>query len=312
MTTTPHSIITAQQLTKTFVDFWRRPRVEAVRAIDFQVNEGEIFGLLGPNGSGKSTTIKMLLGLLFPTSGRLTLFGKPPQDIDVKARIGYLPENTYLYPNLTPGETLDFYGSLFGLAKPERQKRTQELLDMVGLAHAQRRAVGEFSKGMARRIGLAAALINDPALIILDEPTSGLDPQGTRQVKDLILELAKRGKTILLTSHLLADVEDICSRIAILYAGKIHAAGTLDSLLTQTDETRLTFRTPENPQDLQHILSALRDALKAEPRLDHPRQNLEEYFLSVIQAASQQEGSRTSGARNQTGLAPFLQSSTPS
>ena len=185
-------------LSKTFRDFWRRPRVEAVRSISFAIPAGQVFGLLGPNGSGKSTTIKMILGLLFPTAGTLEVLGASPRSTAVKSRIGYLPEESYLYPHLTPLETLAFYARLFRLPAAEARARIDQLLDMIGLAHARHRPVGEFSKGMARRIGLAQALLNDPDLVILDEPTAGLDPQGTRQVKDLILALAARGKTVLL------------------------------------------------------------------------------------------------------------------
>ena len=171
-------VIRAVGLTKTFKDFWGRPKARAVDNVDFEVRRGEVFGLLGPNGSGKSTTIKMLLGLLYPTKGQVTVFGESPRDVKTKARIGYLPEESYLYRYLSPGETLDFFGNLFALDAGDRQKRTEQLIEMVGLGNARTRTVGEFSKGMQRRIGLAQALINDPDLVILDEPTAGLDPIG--------------------------------------------------------------------------------------------------------------------------------------
>jgi ABC-2 type transport system ATP-binding protein len=180
-------VVEADGLTKVFSDFWMRRKAVAVDGISFGIRRDEIFGLLGPNGSGKSTTIKMILGLLHRSKGRLTVFGKDPSDVDVKRRIGYLPEESYLYRFLTPTETLDFYGRLFGLSHAVRRRRTEELLAMVGLTHVAHRQVGEFSKGMARRLGIAQALINDPDLLILDEPTSGLDPLGSRQVKDLLL-----------------------------------------------------------------------------------------------------------------------------
>ncbi len=302
--------IQAQSLTKTFRDFWHRPRVEAVRSISFSVPTGQVFGLLGPNGSGKSTTIKMILGLLFPTSGSLEVLGASPRSTAVKSRIGYLPEESYLYPHLTPLETLTFYAHLFRIPPAEARIRIEQLLDMIGLSHARHRPVGEFSKGMARRIGLAQALLNDPDLVILDEPTSGLDPQGTRQVKDLILALAARGKTVLLTSHLLADVEDVCQQVAILFNGRILAHGTLDELLAQKDKTTLTFPTPSDPLTLRHILDAARAALGTDPTLDHPRQPLEPYFLNIIQAASRSSTSPSSGATPAAPLAPFLQSKT--
>ncbi|NQT93022.1 MAG: ABC transporter ATP-binding protein, partial [Lentisphaerae bacterium] len=214
-------VVEIRELTKVFRDFWRRPKVRAVDGLNLDIMPGEIFGLLGPNGSGKTTTLKILLGLLFPTSGSLLVFNHSPRDVQTKSRIGYLPEESYLYKYLTPRETLDFYGKLFNIGRRERKRRIDELLEMVDLADAAHRVVGEFSKGMARRVGLAQALINDPELVILDEPTSGLDPIGCRQVKDLMLALAQRGKTIILSSHLLADVEDVCDRIAILYKGKV-------------------------------------------------------------------------------------------
>ena len=298
--------IYADNLSKTFRDFWRRPRVEAVRSISFDVPAGQVFGLLGPNGSGKSTTIQMILGLLFPTAGRLEVLGDSPRAVAVKSRIGYLPEESYLYPQLTPLETLTFYARLFRLPRAVARERIDQLLEMIGLAHARRRPVGEFSKGMARRIGLAQALLNDPDLVILDEPTAGLDPQGTRQVKDLLLALAARGKTILLTSHLLADVEDVCRQVAILFNGRILAQGTLDGLLAQKDKTTLTFPTPADPLTLRKVLDAARAALGAEPALDHPRQALEPFFLDVVAAAARAAAAPVAGAEPAAPLAPFL------
>ena len=300
--------IQAQNLSKTFRDFWQRPRVEAVRGVSFAVPAGQVFGLLGPNGSGKSTTIKMILGLLFPTAGTLEVLGASPRSTAVKSRIGYLPEESYLYPHLTPLETLTFYARLFRLPAAIARDRIEQLLEMIGLAHARHRPVGEFSKGMARRIGLAQALLNDPDLVILDEPTSGLDPQGTRQVKDLILALAARGKTILLTSHLLADVEDVCQQVAILFNGRILAHGTLDSLLAQKDKTTLTVPTPPDPLTLQKVLAAARAALGADPALDHPRQPLEPYFLEVVEKA-RRSATESSGVGPSDRLAEYLSSS---
>ena len=224
-------VVSVRGLTKVFKDFWNRPKARAVDNVDFEVRRGEVFGLLGPNGSGKSTTVKLLLGLLNPTKGHIEVFGHSPRHVQTKSRIGYLPEESYLYRYLNSRETLDFFGNLFQLSKGERDNRAEQLLEMVGLSQTQTRAVGEFSKGMQRRIGLAQALINDPDLVILDEPTSGLDPIGCREVKDLIVALARRGKTVILSSHLLADVEDVCDRVVIYYGGKIQAAGTLKELL---------------------------------------------------------------------------------
>ena len=298
-------VVRAVGLLKIFRDFWNRPKAKAVNDIDFEVREGEVLGLLGPNGSGKSTTVKMLLGLLYPTGGRLTVFGKSPRDVSIKKRIGYLPEETYLYKYLTAFETLDFFASLFNLSKADRTKRCEQLLDMVGLAHARNRPVGEFSKGMARRIGLAQAMINDPALLILDEPTSGLDPLGCREVKDLIQMLKKRGKTVIVTSHLLSDVEDVCDRVIILYGGKIRAQGALNDLLSIEKKERIT--TPALPPDvMKKVLSVLRENLKDDEfRVDHPRMSLEEFFLDVVNKA-RVEHVETFGARSSGHIAEYL------
>src|SRR5438128_5153854 len=240
MTPSTDIVVAVRGLTKVFKDFWNRPKARAVDAVDFEVRRGEVFGLLGPNGSGKSTTVKLILGLLYPTKGQIEVFGRSPRHVATKARIGYLPEESYLYRYLNSRETLDFFGNLFELPKGERQNRADQLLEMVGLSQAHLRAVGEFSKGMQRRIGLAQALINDPDLIILDEPTSGLDPIGCREVKDLIVALARRGKTVILSSHLLSDVEDVCDRVVIYYGGRIQAMGTLKELLATPDAICIT------------------------------------------------------------------------
>ena len=299
-------IVDAVGLTKTFTDFWLRSTAKAVDGIDFHIDRHEIFGLLGPNGSGKSTTIKMILGLLHKTRGRLVVFGRDPSDVAVKRKIGYLPEETYLYRFLNPTETLDYYGKLFGLDRRTRNRRTAELLEMVGLEGVAHRPAGEFSKGMARRLGLAQALVNDPELLILDEPTSGLDPLGTRQVKDLILELGRRGKTILLTSHLLADVEDVCDRMVILYGGKIRAAGTSDELLADTQHTLL-----RTPRLSEVAIAAVDRALQSAQgvgieSVESPRQTLESLFLDIVERA-RAEQLATSGAQSGGRIASFLQ-----
>ncbi len=303
-------IISSVGLTKVFRDFWGRPKAKAVNDLDFEVRQGEVLGLLGPNGSGKSTTIKMLLGLLYPSGGRLTVFGKSPRDVAIKKLIGYLPEETYLYKYLTAYETLDFFASLFGLSREERKKRCDQLLDMVGLSHARNRPVGEFSKGMARRIGLAQAMINDPQLLILDEPTSGLDPLGCREVKDLILMLKKRGKTVVVTSHLLSDVEDVCDRVLILYGGKIRAEGSLDKLLSI--EKRSIISTPQlSPEILTRVLTILRENLsEGDFSVEHPHMTLEEFFLDVVNRAKQ-ESVETFGARSGGNIAEYLSEGVP-
>ena len=278
-------VVSAVGLTKVFKDFWGRPKAKAVNDIDFEIKKGEVIGLLGPNGSGKSTTVKMILGLLYPTAGQLSVLGRAPQAVESKKEIGYLPEESYLYKYLTAEETLDFFGSLFDLSKEERERRIEQLLDMVGMSHARRRRVGEFSKGMARRIGLAQAMINDPEFLILDEPTSGLDPLGCKEVKDLILMLKKRGKTVLVTSHLLSDVEDVCDRVIILFGGKIRAQGTMNELLTVSDSTCITVPTLKH-DEMDKLLAELRkDYSEGEISVSHPRRSLEEYFLNVISEA---------------------------
>ncbi len=306
------TVVSVQGLVKVFKDFWGRPKAHAVNNVSFQVRKGEVFGLLGPNGSGKSTTVKLLLGLLNPTRGHIEVFGRSTRHVATKRRIGYLPEESYLYRYLNSGETLDFFGSLFNLPPDERKQRTEQLLEMVGLDKVRRRTVGEFSKGMQRRIGLAQALINDPDLIILDEPTSGLDPIGCREVKDLIVELARRGKTVILSSHLLADVEDVCDRVVIYYGGKIQAIGSLNELLVTPDRLRIT--TPElDRSTLENVLQIIRKDLTQRGRnassvvVDAPTQNLESYFLSVVEKARSSE-EETSGATSGGSVAEYLRS----
>src|ERR1035437_8957360 len=298
-------VVSVRGLTKVFKDFWNRPKARAVDNVDFEVRRGEVFGLLGPNGSGKSTTVKLLLGLLNPTRGHIEVFGHSPRHVQTKSRIGYLPEESYLYRYLNSRETLDFFGNLFHLSKSDRENRTEQLLEMVGLGKTQTRAVGEFSKGMQRRIGLAQALINDPDLVILDEPTAGLDPIGCREVKDLIIALARRGKTVILSSHLLSDVEDVCDRVVIYYGGKIQAAGTLKDLLATPDTLRIT--TPVLPrQTLERVLEIIRkDVSTGEVRVDNPTQNLESYFLDVV-AKARAEAAETSGGQSGARVAEYL------
>lgn len=300
-------IVEAVGLTKVFKDFWMRPKARAVDNVDLTIHAHEIFGLLGPNGSGKSTIIKMILGLLHKTRGRLSVFGKPPSDVIVKKHIGFLPEESYLYRFLNPRETLDYYGKLFGLDRKIRRRRTDELLEMVGLTQVAHRAIGEFSKGMTRRIGIAQALINDPEFLILDEPTSGLDPIGTRQVKDLILELGKRGKTILLSSHLLADVEDVCDRMVMLYGGKIRAQGTVEELLCDTQRTMI-----EVPRLKVETISRIEQIIQEEEgfaidKVHAPRQKLEQLFMEIVEKARREQVA-TSGALDGGPTAAFLRS----
>jgi ABC-2 type transport system ATP-binding protein len=273
-------------LSKVYADFWGRPRVTALDKLSLEVQEGEVFGLLGPNGSGKTTTIKLLLGLIRATRGDAFVFGRDPGDRAVKARIGYLPEETYLYKFLDAEETLGFFGGLFGLPRATIRTRAKELIQMVGLGHARKRRLGEYSKGMARRLGLAQALINDPSLVILDEPTSGLDPIGSAEVKDLIVRLKKQGKTVLLCSHLLADVEDVCDRIAILHQGTLREMGPVGDLLR--DDTRVTV---ELDRPTPELIAAVRAAAGASlVGVAPPRERLEAHFRRIIGNANANAG----------------------
>jgi ABC-2 type transport system ATP-binding protein len=305
MSSTDHAVIQAVGLTKVFRDFWRRARVRAVHDLDLDVRPGEVFGLLGPNGSGKSTTIKMILGLLYPTRGRVTVFGRAPDDVGIKTRIGYLPEESYLYRFLNARETLDYYGTLFRLDRRDRRRRIEELLEMVGLRSAARRPVGEYSKGMARRIGLAQALINDPDLLILDEPTSGLDPIGAKLVKDIIVRLGRHyKKTILLSSHLLADVEEVCDRVTILYGGRVQEHGPLDDILSRRDMVQMTCERLD-PATLEAVRALVSQRAGKSLDVSTPRDRLESLFLRIVEQAREQK-LETSGSAPAGDIATFL------
>ncbi len=285
--------VETRNLTKVYRDFWGRRKKVALRSLNLQIHRGEIFGLLGPNGSGKTTTIKLLLGLLFATEGEALVFGEPAINVRKNERIGYLPEESYLYRFLNAEETLDFYGRLFDMPPTARRKKAQDLIEMVGLSADKKRILKEYSKGMRQRIGLAQALINDPELVILDEPTSGLDPLGTRWMKDLILELRKRGKTVLLCSHRLDDVQDVCDRIAILYEGELQELGEVAALLQ--DEARLELHasglqaTPELQRELEDVLRKHGGRLET---LGHPTTTLEDLFLRIIKESKAHPGRR--------------------
>jgi ABC-2 type transport system ATP-binding protein len=284
-------IVETRNLSKVYRDFWGRQKVRALKSLDLDVRQGEVFGLLGPNGSGKTTTIKLLLGLVFPSSGEALVFGKDASDVSKNERIGFLPEESYLYRFLNAEETLDFYGRLFDMPASVRKQRVDELIHMVGLDWARRRQLKEYSKGMTRRIGLAQALINDPDLIILDEPTTGLDPLGTREMKDLILQLKSRGKTVLMCSHLLADVQDVCDRIAILHQGELKELGRVDTLLKVRDVTQI--RAAGLPEEAENeIRQVIEKYGGSDVTIENPRTTLEELFLSIVKDSEARPGKR--------------------
>ncbi len=280
-------VIKTEDLTKVYTDIMGREKVLALDGLNLEVRRGEIFGLLGPNGSGKTTTVKLLLGLLFPTYGQAWVLGRPASDVEVKARIGFLPEESYLYRFLNAEETLDFYGRLFRLPKAVRRERADRLIRQVNLEHARKRPLRQYSKGMARRIGLAQALINEPDVIFLDEPTTGLDPIGTREMKDLLRRLRDEGRTILLCSHLLADVQDVCDRIAILNQGVLQVVGRVKDLLKKRDVIQVLLRGAGEDQ-IPQIQAALEGQAQS-IEIDHPSTTLEELFLDVVRGRFQQE-----------------------
>ncbi len=286
-------IVETRRLTKVYRDFWGRQKKRALNALDLKINQGEIFGLLGPNGSGKTTTIKLLLGLLFPTEGDAFVFGEPAAQVNKNERIGYLPEESYLYRFLNAEETLDFYGRLFSMAPDVRTRRAQELIEMVGLAADKKRILKEYSKGMRQRIGLAQALINDPQLVILDEPTSGLDPLGTRWMKDLILQLRNKGKTIIMCSHRLDDVQDVCDRIAILYDGELQELGEVSRLLQDANRVQVQASglnlSDQLRSELEEVLRRHGGRLET---FGHPTTTLEDLFLHIVKESKAHPGRR--------------------
>jgi len=288
------SAVHTEHLTKTYKDLWGRDKVRALDDLNLTIHRGEVFGLLGPNGSGKSTTIKLLLGLIFATRGTAHVLGEPAGSTRINERIGFLPEESYLYRFLNGEETLKFYGRLFKISSKDLKKRVPELLDIVGLDEKSRkRKLREYSKGMARRIGLAQALINNPDLILLDEPTTGLDPIGTREMKDLILSLKNQGKTVLLCSHLLADVQDVCDRITILFRGKMMELGYVKDLLQVKDVTQISARGLADGQ-LREVEQFLQKMGARDAQISHPTTTLEDLFVRVVRENTPGNGSYTS------------------
>jgi ABC-2 type transport system ATP-binding protein len=274
--------IHCEGLTKVYTDFWGRPKVTALSNLHLSIPRGEVFGLLGPNGSGKSTTIKLLLGLIFATRGKASILGHAVGSTAINERIGFLPEESYLYKFLSGEETLRFYGKLFKIPRDELNRRVPTLLDTVGLDQkARKRKLREYSKGMARRIGLAQALINDPDLILLDEPTTGLDPIGTREMKDLILSLKEQGKTVLLCSHLLADVQDVCDRITILFRGKMQTLGQVRDLVQVKDVTQIETR-GLSEQQISEVRQFMARMGVNDAQITHPTTTLEDLFIRIV------------------------------
>jgi ABC-2 type transport system ATP-binding protein len=267
-------------ITKVFpVPFQRRP-VVALRDLNLEVRAGQIYGLLGPNGSGKSTTLKIILGLVPPTRGRAEIFGRDCERVASRESVGFLPESPYFYKFLTGEETLCFYGKLCGLRGAHLKKRAAEMLALVGLTDAGNRRLAGYSKGMLQRIGLAQALIHDPALLVLDEPTAGVDPAGAREIRDLILGLKARGVTVLLSSHLLGQVQEICDRVGILANGILVREGALDELLGVANQTQLVIE--NGPPGLAEAMAQL--AARSGARVveqGRPRTSLEELFLEA-------------------------------
>ena len=277
--------ITIQNLTKEFTppSMFQRGKITAVRDLSLTVQAGHVYGLLRPNGSGKSTTMKIVLGLVTATSGRTFIFGKDSRDVESREAVGFLPENPYFYKFLTGKETLVFYGKLCGLGGKLLEARTKELLALVGLEDAKDRRVGGYSKGMLQRIGLAQALVQEPRLLVLDEPTAGVDPSGSHDIRDLILKFKQRGITVLLCSHLLSQVQEICDRIGIMHCGALIREGPLDDLIAIENQTELVLEnaTPELLADIRSRVAAGGGRVVGEGR---PQQNLERYFLDVTRS----------------------------
>lgn len=272
--------ISIRNLTKVFPVPFRRERVMAVRDLTLDVQPGQVYGLLGPNGSGKSTTMKIVLGLVAPTQGSTSIFGCDSSQVQSREQVGFLPENPYFYKYLTGQETLHFYGKLCGLRGSALREKAAELLNLVGLENARDRRLGGYSKGMLQRIGLAQALIQSPRLLVLDEPTAGVDPAGSREIRDLILDCKRRGITVLLCSHLLGQVQEICDRIGILHQGTLVREGRLEDLISIENQTELILE-GANPELLSKIdaLVAGSGARILERR--KPQTTLERYFLEV-------------------------------
>ena len=284
-------------VSKVFPVPFSRRAVVAVRDLNLSIGAGEVYGLLGPNGSGKSTTLKMILGLVPPSRGRAEIFGRASSDVASREAVGFLPESPYFYKYLTGAETLGFYGKLCGLRGQRLRTRIDEMLALVGLAEAGDRRLSGYSKGMLQRIGLAQALVNDPRLLILDEPTAGVDPAGSRDIRDLILNLKERGTTVLLSSHLLEQVQEVCDRVGILANGVLVREGRVDDLLAVANQTELILENA--PAELLAQITALASTSGARVEQRKPQTTLERLFLEATQPGDSSKH-RTSNAEHRT------------
>jgi ABC-2 type transport system ATP-binding protein len=280
--------ISIQNLTKVYPIPFRREKVTAVHDLSLTVESGQVYGLLGPNGSGKSTTMKIVLGLVSPTSGRTEIFGRDSTTVESREDVGFLPENPYFYKYLTGEETLHFYGKLCGLSAARRRDRARELLKLVGLEKAADRRLGGYSKGMLQRIGLAQAMIQEPRLLVLDEPTAGVDPAGSREIRDLILDFKQRGITVLLCSHLLEQVQEICDRVGILNHGVLIREGQLEQLISIQNQTEIILEnaSPELLEELRKTIAQSPARLLEERK---PQKTLERYFLDATAPSTSQQ-----------------------
>lgn len=276
--------ISIQNLTKVYPIPFKKDTITAVRDLSLTVEPGQVYGLLGPNGSGKSTTMKIVLGLVSPTRGKTEIFGKDSTTVESREDVGFLPENPYFYKFLTGLETLHFYGKICGLKGAKLKDRARELLQLVRLENAADRRIGGYSKGMLQRIGLAQALIQEPRLLVLDEPTAGVDPAGSREIRDLILDFKSRGITILLCSHLLGQVQEICDRIGILHQGSLVREGKLDDLISIENQTELILENA-SPELLAQIQSTIAQSSARVVEQRRPQTTLERYFLEVTGGA---------------------------
>ena len=277
-------------LTKVFRLPFKKEQVVAVDDLSLKVGAGEVYGLIGPNGSGKSTTMKVLLGLISPSSGKASIFGLDSGDTASRGSVGFLPENPYFYKYLTGSETLAFYGKLCGLSRRQIRERSEELLEMVDLTEARDRRLGGYSKGMLQRIGLAQALVGDPRLVVLDEPTAGVDPAGSRKIRDLILELKHRGISVILSSHLLEQVQEVCDEVGIIFRGRLVREGKLDELIAIEDQSEIVLQNA-TPQLLERIAALVGEEEGSQLlSCGNPRTTLERLFLQEINEGSRQGG----------------------